>query len=223
MANYKIPIPYTKLKEGGLSSSQSDSAKAHPAPCGNGKNGFPYHTNKGIQYQTLSSNATKLGYVNSCDNFLKMPDAIWSKIFKSIYWDAIQGDKIINQAIANTFVEWAWGGGPSGATTSLKKFFNQTYNVNLKNNTEIVDFVNDLDKNKKSAELFEALFNYRKGILKSYNQPSNIKGWLARLDSFYLFNKPYAIAQSTKITAGVVGGLVIITFIAIKIWKRQQT
>ena len=52
-----------------------------------------------------------------------MPDDIWGLIYKKGYWNPMQGDQIRNQAIANTFVEMAWGSGVSGATSFLKQFF----------------------------------------------------------------------------------------------------
>ena len=53
MADYKNIVAFIRKVEGGLSSAQTDSAKQNPSPCGNGKNGKPYHTNKGIQWITF--------------------------------------------------------------------------------------------------------------------------------------------------------------------------
>ena len=110
MADYKNIVPFIRKVEGGLSSDPKDSASKNASPCGN-KNGYPIHTNKGIQWATFKGLASKGGYSASCDNFINMPDSVWLKVYKAGFWDAVKGDKIKNQAIANVFVEMTWGSG----------------------------------------------------------------------------------------------------------------
>lgn len=223
MANYKNLIPFIKKSEGGLSSATTDSAKNNPSPCGNGKNGFPYHTNKGIQWATFKGLASKGGYSPTCSNFLKMPDNIWEKIYKIGFWDAIKGDQIKNQAIANTFAEMTWGSGLgcndfskcySGTLPFLNKFFKGYYNKNLTTITEFVNFVNELESKGKSSELFENLNQYRATKYKQMNQPKNLQGWLNRLNLFYIYNKPYALSSTEKNVTKGLGGVIAIFIIA---------
>lgn len=216
MANYTKIVSFIKQKEGGLSSATTDTASKNPSNCGNGSNGKPYHTNKGITWSTFKGLSSKLGYSATCDNFIKMPDSIWGKIYKDGFWNPIQGDRIQNQAIANTFVEMNWGSGLGSVTRGtgtlgwLNSFFKKNYNQNLTTITQMVDFVNKLDDEGKTPELFEKLNNFRATKYQSLNQPSNLKGWLNRLDSFYLMNKPYAISKKTKTTTITVGVLLIV-------------
>lgn len=216
MANYKNIVNFIKSKEGGLSSTTTDTASNNSSNCGNGSNGKPYHTNKGVTWGTFKGLSSKLGYSATCDNFLKMPDDIWSKIYKDGYWNPMLGDKIQNQAIANTFVEMAWGSGvgsntsAKGAIGYLKTFFRTKYNKSLDNITQIVEYVNQLDDKGQTPELFEKLYDFRKSLYTSFNQPSNIKGWFNRLDAFYLLNKPYAVSKTTTVTIAV-GILLIVT------------
>jgi hypothetical protein len=215
MAVYTKIISFIKTKEGGLSSATTDTASNSPSNCGNGSNGKPYHTNKGIQWSTFKGLASKLGYSATCDNFLKMPDDIWGKIYKDGFWNPMQGDRIQNQAIANTFVEMAWGSGvgsntsTKGAIAYLKNFFKSKYNKSFSNITQIVDYVNELDDSGQTPQLFEKLYDFRKSLYTSFNQPSNLKGWINRLDAFYLLNKPYATSTKTK-TSIAVGVLLIV-------------
>jgi hypothetical protein len=215
MAQYTKIITFIKSKEGGLSSATTDTASNNPSNCGKGSNGKPYHTNKGITWSTFKSLSSKLGYSATCDNFIKMPDDIWGKIYKDGFWNPMQGDRIQNQAIANTFVEMAWGSGvgsntsTKGAIPYLKNFFKSKYNKNFSNITQIVDYVNELDDNGQTPQLFEKLYDFRKSLYTSFNQPSNLKGWINRLDAFYLLNKPYAISTKTK-TSIAVGVLLIV-------------
>ena len=215
MAVYTKIVSFIKTKEGGLSSATTDTASNNPSNCGKGSNGKPYHTNKGITWSTFKGLSSKLGYSATCDNFIKMPDNIWGKIYKDGFWNPIQGDRIQNQAIANTFVEMAWGSGvgsntsTKGAIAYLKNFFKSKYNKSFDNITQIVDYVNELDDSGQTPQLFEKLYDFRKSLYKSFNQPSNLKGWISRLDSFYLLNKPYAISKKEK-TSIAVGVLLIV-------------
>jgi hypothetical protein len=215
MAVYTKIISFIKDKEGGLSSASNDTSSSSPSNCGNGSNGKPYHTNKGITWSTFKSLSVKLGYSANCDNFIKMPDNIWGKIYKEGFWNPMQGDRIQNQAIANTFVEMAWGSGvgsntsTKGAIPYLKNFFKSKYNKSFSNITQIVDYVNELDNSGQTPQLFEKLYDFRKSLYTSFNQPSNLKGWISRLDSFYLLNKPYAISKKEK-TSIAIGVLLIV-------------
>jgi hypothetical protein len=227
MAQYTKIITFIKSKEGGLSSATTDTASNSPSNCGKGSNGKSYHTNKGVTWSTFKGLSSKLGYSASCDNFMKMPDDIWGKIYKDGYWNPMQGDRIQNQAIANTFVEMAWGSGVGsntstrGAIPYLKNFFKSKYNKNFSNITEIVDYVNELDNNGQTPELFEKLYDFRKSLYTSFNQPSNIKGWFNRLDAFYLLNKPFAVSSKTKTTITV--GVLLIVAGATLYYKYART
>ena len=109
----------------------------------------------------------------------------------------------------------AWGSGVGSNTSTrvaiayLKRFFKSKYNKNFDTITQIVDYVNELDEQGQTSELFEKLYDFRKSLYTSFNQPSNLKGWINRLDAFYLLNKPYAISTKTK-TSIAVGVLLIV-------------
>ena len=227
MANYLKIVSFIKDKEGGLSSATTDTASRNPSNCGNGSNGKPYHTNKGVTWATFKAMASNLGYSANCENFIKMPNDIWAKIYKEGFWNPIQGDRIKNQAIANSFVEMAYMSGvgsntsTKGAIAYLKTFFKSKYNTSLNTITQIVDYVNELDKQGKTPELFENLYDFRKNLYQSFNQPSNLKGWINRLDAFYLVNKPYALSTGEKSSIAV--GLLLIVAGATLYYKYGRT
>ena len=227
MVNYKNLVPFIKIKEGGISGTPKDSASKNPSPCGKDRQGYPYHTNKGVQWATFKLLASKGGYTASCDNFLKMPDDIWNRIYKVGFWDEIQGDRIKNQAIANTFVEMVWGSGigsvsrGTGAVGWLNSFFKKNYNQNLTSITQMVDFVNKLDSEGKTPELFEKLNNFRASKYKALNQPAFTKGWLNRLNAFYILNKPYAISKKEKTSIAL--GVILIVAGATLYYKYART
>jgi lysozyme family protein len=200
MADYRNLINFIKSKEGGISSDPKDTASSLPSPCGL-RNGFPIHTNKGVTWKTFKGLASKLGYNPSCDNFIKMPDSIWGLIYKDGYWNPMKCDDIRNQAIANTFVEMAWGSGTVGATNLLKQFFKKEFGKTFNNIGQMVSFVNDLDRKGKTPELFEKLYDFRANKYATFKSAkTHLRGWLNRLDAFYLMNKPYALSTGNKLS-----------------------
>ena len=232
MANYKNIVPFIRISEGGVGSDPKDSASKNPSPCGK-KNGYPIHTNKGIQWATFKGLASKGGYTANCDNFIKMPDDIWYKVYKTGFWDVIKGDKIQNQAIANVFVEMNWGSGlgcsdftkcKSGTIPFLNQFFKINYNKNLDSVDEFVDFVNQLDNEGKTPELFEKLNSFRaEKYAKMPTANAHLKGWLNRLNAFYVLNKPYAISKTTKTTTTITVGVLLIVAGATLYYKYGRT
>jgi len=207
MADYKNLVSFIRKVEGGLSSDPKDTASKNASPCGS-KNGYPIHTNKGITWASFKGLASKGGYTANCDNFIKMPDDVWLKVYKVGYWDAIKGDQIKNQAIANVFVEMTWGSGlgcsnftncKTGTIPFMNKFFKENYNKNLTTVNEFVSFVNELDNKGETPELFEKLHDFRaERYTKMPSASAHLKGWLNRLNSFYALNKPYAISKKEK-------------------------
>ena len=225
MADYKNIVPFIRKSEGGLSSNPKDNASKNASPCGN-KDGYPIHTNKGITWATFQGLASKGGYSASCDNFINMPDSVWYKVYKTGFWDVIQGDKIRNQAIANTFVEMIWGSGlgsvskGTGTLGWLNSFFKKNYDKNLTTISQMVDFVNKLDKEGQTPELFEKLNDFRATKYKSLNQPTFTKGWLNRLDAFYVLNKPYALSSGNKLA--LIAGIGLIALGGAYIYVRTR-
>jgi hypothetical protein len=87
----------------------------------------------------------------------------------------------------------------------------------------MVDFVNKLDDEGKTPKLFEKLNDFRATKYKNLNQPAFTKGWLNRLNAFYLFNKPYAISKKTKTTTTITVGVLLIVAGATLYYKYGRT
>jgi hypothetical protein len=82
----------------------------------------------------------------------------------------------------------------------LKQFFKNQYNKNFNNVGQMVAFVNDLDRKGQTPELFEKLYDFRAEKYASFKSaPTHLRGWLNRLDAFYLMNKPYALSKGNKL------------------------
>ena len=220
MANYQEIIPFIRKVEGGLSKAKTDSASADPVPDGSG-----YHTNKGVTWKTFKSFQTRLG-VKSTGELIKlfytMPDNVWVKIFKTGYWDPINGDKIKSQAFADTLVDWAYAAGPGRAIQKTQEFFKvpQTKKMDEKTIQTINSIVDE-------AELVKKFSDYKKRwYLALPNQSANYKGWESRLNQLYatvskkIFTK--VKENPVLIAVGLVGVTAAIYFIVKSSKKKDQ-
>jgi|694.fasta_scaffold27143_14 hypothetical protein len=212
MADYRKIVSIIKSKNKGFSWSLG----ASEPPCDLGtidtKGIFGIkknNTSYGVTWDDFKLNANSLGYEASCDNFKNMPDTIYNVIFKKVYWDSIQGDKIKNQGIANALVENR-GLGIAFIFDKLKKL---GYVRNLKNyqtssndllgnsfrltDTDI-DFINKLEVEGQSNLLFDELKTEK--------------------DSVYLASKLSVLKTSEKIAIGV--GVLFLLYVGYKLVKR---
>lgn len=239
MANHRNQVGFIKKWEGGLTNDPRDVGPAsYPAPCVYlGQTGW--HTNKGIIYQTFESNAAKLGYAPSCENFIRMPDHIWLKIYKVSYWDKFFLDTYRSQAIADLIVSLAWGSGVGGAYKQLAKFLNTNYGTNLPATTSgyntanakrIRDVFNQVTRTAASEKRVHAKFiaHYRQFYI-SLNNPTYIKGWLRRVNDLYEFT--YVSLRATNelrkiaivgITATAVAALSLVGYFLFNEQKPQH-
>lgn len=216
MANVKYIIPITKKYEGGLSNSKTDKASSYPSPYFyNGVN--DWHTNKGVTYKTFEYLSGKLGYENNSENFINMPDSIWLRIVKESFWDKLNLDKVKSQAVANLMFSWIWGSGY--AWRNKFKDYLRKYKVewSIDNFNDIPVVLNRLTDKYGEKKIFDELVQQKKEYLESLNQPSNINGWLKRLNELQNYsytlidNKNKKILPFILITLGSIS-LIYFTF-----------
>ncbi len=178
MANYETVIPFMKAWEGGLSRATTDTASANPAPW-TYKGVTGWHTNKGITFPVFQKYAPMFGYAVSPENFFNMPDDLWKKIFKVIYWDGMQLDKVRSAAIAAALSNWSWGSGDYGAFQLLKGYLKSKGKI-VNSDAEAAEAINDLSL-LHEEQIFKELITIREEFFKSLGQPANLQGWLNRL------------------------------------------
>jgi lysozyme family protein len=100
MADYKKLIPHVLKWEGGWANDPNDK-------------GGP--TMKGITLNTYTIYCKNKGKETPTQTQLKnISQAEWEDVFKSMFWDKWQADKINNQSIANLVVDWLWASGQWG-------------------------------------------------------------------------------------------------------------
>lgn len=69
-------------------------------------------TNKGVTFATYRQYKKNKGLHEPTIGDLKnISDEEWTEIFKKMYWDRWQADRINNQSVANIVVDWLWASG----------------------------------------------------------------------------------------------------------------
>jgi hypothetical protein len=217
MADYRKIVSIFKSKNKGFSWNMSSKE----APCDLGttdtKSIFGIkknNTSYGITWDEFNFNANSLGYVANCDNFINMPDSIYNVIFKKIYWDSIQGDKIKNQGVANALVQYR-GLGLGFVFDKLKNlgyvrpYSSGTISENIDNGFVLTDsdvnFINKLENEGRSNLLFDELnANKENGILET--------------NKVYLASKLSVLTTTEKIGLGV--GALFLVYVVYKLVKR---
>lgn len=180
MASIKNVVEFTKAWEGGLSRDAGDKASANPAPW-TYKGLTGWHTNRGVTFTSFVGNAPKLGYAVTPENFFNMPDEIWMKIAKKIYWDGLLLDQVRSEAVAAALFNWIWGSGDYGAGNSLKKYLFEKHGIVATTDAQQVEAINKLTLTKGEQKIFLELIDWREQFFRSIGQPQNLQGWLNRL------------------------------------------
>jgi lysozyme family protein len=215
VANYKLIIPHVKKNEGGLTSNPKDTNPAkNPSPIKDPKTGLFYHTNKGIIWGTWVAWSKKKGIAVDAQRWYKMSDADWESVMKTLFWDAIDGDKINSQAIAEILFEAVWGGSAESLIVYLQTYLRQA-GLNVKvdglmgKNT--YDALNEFTKNdKKHAQLIKDLSAKRLATLKTLPSWSWAgTAWTRRLNEIQEAGLKYITENPVKTGGGILGILLL--------------
>ena len=168
MAQIKNLAPKIARWEGGYVNDKTDRGGA---------------TNMGVTIGTWR----QVGYDKDGDGDIDASDIklLNTKDFEAVlrqYWNRWQGDKIINQSIAEILVDWVWGSGKWGIVIPQRL-------LGLKEDG-VVGAVTLLKLNSQDPEnifklIFEARVKFLNDIVKrDPTQTKFIKGWLNRLNDF---------------------------------------
>lgn len=100
MANHKLLVPTILKWEGGWANDPLDQGGA---------------TMKGVAIGTYTEYCHRKGRPTPTPEQLRnISEAEWQEIFKTMYWDRWQADRITNQSVANILVDWVWASGIHG-------------------------------------------------------------------------------------------------------------
>jgi lysozyme family protein len=188
MADYRSRVAGLLYDEGGLSKSALDTTAArNPVPDGTG-----HHTNKGITWAAFAMLGPRLGYKPTPELFYRMPKDIWMKIYKIGFWDAVKGDEIKSQAIADMIVDIAFNAGPGRAAQLTQRALNRMgHKPALPENTTFGPLtlrgVNQFSRTRnQQISLLSRLREVRIAHWQSLSNWETFKnGWMNRVDKLY--------------------------------------
>jgi hypothetical protein len=209
MANINSILGLTEIEEGGLSRATTDTASKNPSPYTyKGKKGW--HTNRGVTYGAFKALAKNLGYQDTYENFILMPDDIFLKIAKVGYWNIINLDKMNSQALANIFFSWQWGAGYGWRNRIVRYLKTKNISWTKDQLKKFPDVINQLVEKIGEKRAIDEIIQQFSEFYKSLNQPANLKGWLNRLErlkeySYTLIGKSIEnVKETTETTTSTI-------------------
>jgi lysozyme family protein len=213
VANYKNILSHVKTNEGGYSADPRDNQSKNPSDVkGLDKRypNLPVHTYRGVAYASWKEYARRKGFVPTGKSFVNMTLAQWEDFLKTLYWDAIYGDFIKSQGIAEILFEAIWGGGSKNLVIDLqtflrKKGFNIAVDGAMGKNTytALNEFTSKSQKNE--TELVKYLTAERLKYLQSLSDWSNYsKGWTRRLYEIQDQALKYVTENPVKTGGGII-------------------
>lgn len=218
MANYKNILSHVKTNEGGYSADPRDNQSKNPSDVkGLDKRypNLPVHTYRGVAYASWKEYARRKGFVPTGKSFVNMTLAQWEDFLKTLYWDAIYGDFIKSQGIAEILFEAIWGGGSKNLVIDLqtflrKKGFNIAVDGAMGKNTYTALNEFTSKSNKNETELVKYLTAERLKYLQSLSDWSNYsKGWTRRLYKIQDQALKYVTENPIKTGGGVLALLLV--------------
>jgi len=227
MANFQDIKGLTLKWEGGLSRATTDNASRNPSPCVH-KGVTGWHTNRGIIWTTFVSSANKLGFAPNCDNFINMPDAIWDKVAKNLFWDTLNLDNIKSNGVAFQLFSWQWGAGTGWFNRMQRYLTSKGVNWDKRSST-LANGINQVIDKQGEKQTIDDLDAQQKEFYISLNQPVYTKGWLNRITDTtklaysYIGQKISKVYSDNKknINYTIIGvGLIALSFFAWKQYKK---
>jgi len=218
VANYKNILSHVKTNEGGYSADPRDNQSKNPSDVkGLDKRypNLPVHTYRGVAYASWKEYARRKGFAPTGKSFVNMTLAQWEDFLKTLYWDAIYGDFIKSQGIAEILFEAIWGGGSKNLVIDLQTFLRKKgFNIAVdgamgkQTYTAINEFTGKSQKNE--TELVKYLTAERLKYLQSLSDWSNYsKGWTRRLYEIQDQALKYVTENPIKTGGGVIALLLL--------------
>jgi len=226
MANFQSVKAITLKKEAGLSRATTDTASRNPSPyVYQGKTGW--HTNKGVTYTTFVEASKRYGFENNANNFLTMPEAIWDKIAKGMYWDFLRLDTLKSDGVAIQLFSLVWGG--LSWYNAMQRYLSSKGISWNKNPSTLASAVNTLIDKQGERKTIEELDVVQQDYYKSLNQPANTRGWVNRVKETtqyaynYIGNVVKEVAQNKNVVnyalLGV--GIILVASASYYIYKKN--
>lgn len=179
--------------------------------------GFVHHpndrggpTNWGVTqstYDQYMTSVTGKPYRSTIEEIKKMPIGNALTIYKTLYWDKMQGDKIRKYSIATAIFDQAINRGVSSAVKQAQKVLKEkfsypTISVDGVVGPQTLTALNTVDEKKfLDNYLQESISFYNKIVQNNPTQSVFLRGWLNRVESL----RNYVVAQIGTINSTTVG------------------
>lgn len=168
MAKVELLIPHILRFEGGFCNDPDDLGGA---------------TNKGVTFKTYKLYNKRRGLsVPTIGDLIRMTDAEFTDILKTMYWDACKADFIESQSVANAIVDWAWNSGTGTAVKEVQKVLGVKADGIVGNIT--LSAINSQSPLPLFGKIQQARLSYLERICKA--RPANnkfMRGWCNRVNS----------------------------------------
>lgn len=166
MANFEVYAPFLLSWEGGFSNKKSDRGGA---------------TMCGITYGTWETYCRKHGLRASVQTLRSITKEQWKDITKTYYWDAVWGDLLRSQSVANALADWAFNSGVKTAVRKLQSVLPGLATDGVMG-PKTLNRVNSENPVVVFKKLKDARQQYFLDIVKNDSrQGVNLKGWTNRL------------------------------------------
>lgn len=176
-------IAHIKQWESGLSGNPNDTGAINNGGYAPGTN---YHTNKGITWGTYKYYC-KLNNRNcSVNEWLQMPNKLWLDLFKSLFWEEWDLDKLVDvyPRFAFFIAECAFMSGNYGAEVFFAQYLRSkgVEDSNITKREITSHFLND---HWKLGISVNDVVQYRKEYIKKFKGYKTYgRGWTNRLNAF---------------------------------------
>ncbi|KAB8153386.1 hypothetical protein EZY14_009140 [Kordia sp. TARA_039_SRF] len=193
MANFQSFFNLILQKEGGYQNNVNDTGNYN-------SEGENIGTNYGISAPVLEQ---YLGFIPTVNHMQNISLEVVSNIYKNDYWNAIKGDYINDQNVAEIIADHAVNAGVFSASKITQQVLNIFFGFSLVVDGVIGNNTLNAINNVNAEQLFNAIKERRIEYYESLNNPHFIDGWLARVESFSYPSSSNVFLKGTLVTAFV--------------------